>query len=247
MPVINLLFKNGPEQAEVLISQAGITSGKIKLRVSSLGFLHHFSYSIHGEEWVDMESEVDCRDNDFHKGELGNACVDCHTDEDGNPVIPSGSMEDTAHVKGEFHVNTIKDVVFKNETEGAEYIRATKTCNSTVCHQLGTPPVWGGSVNGSVTCANCHVTTGPDEDDFGGFNGTPARINYEEWITNGHGRPAASGNYPPESNQNPAADFPANGCWYCHDNNVLHQVDTNPFRLRRHEHFNKRFDKECVY
>jgi predicted CxxxxCH...CXXCH cytochrome family protein len=180
--------------------------------------------------------------DDCHADTVVGGCLTCHADAEGNPVIPSGSMGDVAHVNGTYHVNKQKTIRFKND---ATYNSTTKTCSSTICHELGDPPVWGGSVNGSVTCANCHVTTGPDVDDFGGFNGTPARINYEEWITNGHGRQTAYGNYP--GSNNPAAGFPANGCWYCHDNNVLHQNNDNPFRLRRHDHFNKRFDKECVY
>ncbi|MBU0479547.1 MAG: CxxxxCH/CxxCH domain-containing protein [Proteobacteria bacterium] len=175
--------------------------------------------------------------DDCHVDTVVGSCLDCH-----DSGVPSGHMDDTNHVNGAYHVDKRKSVKFKG---GGTYDSATKTCSSTACHELGTPPVWGGSVDGNVTCANCHTTVGPDEDDFGGFNGNPARINYQEWIINGHGRPAASGNYPGSSN--PAADFPANGCWYCHDNKVLHQVEENPFRLRKHDHFNQRFTKECVY
>jgi alpha-N-arabinofuranosidase len=67
-PVLNLTLKNGNDQKELLIAQTEIESGEIKLKVSSLGFLYRFSYSINGKEWIDIENEVDCRENDFHKG-----------------------------------------------------------------------------------------------------------------------------------------------------------------------------------
>ncbi|MCL7489194.1 MAG: CxxxxCH/CxxCH domain-containing protein [Desulfobulbaceae bacterium] len=180
----------------------------------------------------------DC--DDCHADTVVGACLTCHTDANGNPVIPSGQMTDIAHVNGAYHVNKEKTVVFK---DGGTYDIASKTCSSTACHS-GANPVWGDSVNNAITCLECHGTTGADVDDFGVFNGSQAKINLSQWTITGHGRTAGSGNY---DSGNPPASFPGIGCWYCHDNQVLHQVDEDPFRLRRHEHFQNRFQKECVY
>ena len=65
-----------------------------------------------------------------------------------------------------------------------------------------------------------------------------------EWMTTGHGRATSEGNYP---SGNPPAEFPGNPCWYCHDNEVLHDDVTNPYRLKEHPQFENRFSKECVY
>ncbi len=163
-------------------------------------------------------------------------CTDCHAG-----GIPPGSMGEVAHIDPVYHVNKNKDVVFRG---GGSYNPVSKTCSSTACHTGGVAPQWGNSVNTTVICLNCHGTTGPDVDDYGAFNGTRAMINLTEWATSGHGRPAAAGNY---MSGNPPANFPGNPCWYCHDNRVLHRNDNNPFRLRQHQQFSKRFEKECVY
>jgi len=157
----------------------------------------------------------------------------CHTG--------GGYMTEVPHVNPAYHVNKFKDVSFK---AGGTYNWASKTCSNTACHTGGTDPQWGASVNTTIICLTCHGTTGGDVDDFGSFNGTQAKINLTEWATTGHGRPASSGNY---ASGNPPANFPGNPCWYCHDNNVLHKDPTNPFRLRMHLSFEKRFEKECVY
>ncbi|MCK4508913.1 MAG: hypothetical protein KAU27_10240, partial [Desulfuromonadales bacterium] len=102
----------------------------------------------------------------------------------------------------------------------------------------------GDSRNGEILCLTCHGTTEQDVDDYGAFNGTRAKINMNEWMTSGHGRETSSGNYP---SGNPPADFPGNPCWYCHDNEVLHDNVTNPYRLKEHPQFENRFTKECVY
>ncbi|HEY5973183.1 MAG TPA: CxxxxCH/CxxCH domain-containing protein, partial [Geobacteraceae bacterium] len=164
-------------------------------------------------------------------------CTVCHAS-----GIPSGSMGEVAHIDPAYHVNKTKDVMFK---DGGSYNPLAKSCSNTVCHTGGNDPVWGASVNTTVICLNCHGTAGVDVDDFGSFNGIQAKINLTEWTTTGHGRPTTAGPYP--SSNNPAANFPGNPCWYCHDNNVLHRDANNPFRLRQHDQFSKRFEKECVY
>ena len=169
---------------------------------------------------------------------LNGTCTDCHT-----TGIPPGSMSEVAHIDARFHVNKTRDVVFK---DGGSYNPIEKTCANTVCHTGGTDPVWGGSVNSGVVCLSCHGTTGADIDSFGFFQwGVVTKINLTEWATAGHGRQAAAGPYP--ASGNPAANFPGNPCWYCHDNTILHKDENNPFRLRQHTQFTNRFEQECVY
>ncbi|ACM21475.1 cytochrome c, 37 heme-binding sites [Geotalea daltonii FRC-32] len=165
-------------------------------------------------------------------------CTDCHA-----TGIPLGSMSEVSHLNGSYHVNKAKDVVFK---QGGSYNPVTKTCSNTACHSGGTDPQWGSSVNTGVICLTCHGTTSPDVDSFGfKIYSTQARINLTEWATTGHGRPISAGPYP--ASGNPAANFPGNPCWYCHDNNILHNDTGNPFRLRQHDQYTNRFEKECVY
>ncbi|MDD5758463.1 MAG: CxxxxCH/CxxCH domain-containing protein [Desulfobulbaceae bacterium] len=176
----------------------------------------------------------------------GGGCLECH-----NTTIPLGNMTENQHINPAKHVNRVKNVVFKN---GGSYEPATKTCSNTACH-TGANPQWGGSVHDAVVCRDCHGNTNTDVDDFGKFNGTRAKINLGQWASNGHGRQGvidpATGR--PELNTNrypsgnPPANFPDNGCWYCHDSQVLHQNEERPFRLIQHEHFEKRFEKECVF
>jgi len=162
-------------------------------------------------------------------------CTDCHIDS-----IPSGSMGEPFHVNPAYHVNKIKDIAFK---DGGTFDLVNKYCSNTACH-TGSDPQWGDSVNNLVICLECHGTTENDVDDYVYKNDTRAKINMTEWSETGHGRPEAAGNY---ISGNPPANFPGNPCWYCHDNSVYHGEKTNPFRLRQHDQFNARFDKECVY
>ncbi|WP_432821012.1 CxxxxCH/CxxCH domain c-type cytochrome [Trichloromonas sp.] len=187
-----------------------------------------------------LQTDFSCAN--CHASTVVDNCEDCHQDGAGL----GGGMTESSHIFPEYHVNKQKDVVFK---DGGSYDPVTKTCSNTTCHS-GDDPVWGDSANNAVLCLTCHGTTGADVDDFGGFNGTQARINMTEWVTSGHGRPAAAGNYPSGNateSGNPPADFPGNPCWYCHDNEVLHKDITNPYRLKHHPQFEKRFLKECVY
>jgi predicted CxxxxCH...CXXCH cytochrome family protein len=164
-------------------------------------------------------------------------CHSCHAD-----GIPPGSMSEVSHLNGDFHVNKIKDVVFK---QGGTY-NADKSCSNTACHKDGVDPVWGGSVGAQVICKNCHGTTGNDLDTYITSDGSIAKINLTDWATSGHGRYSTSGRYP--VSKNPAANFPGdNACWYCHDNSVYHNDPSNAFRLRQHQQFSKRFEGECVY
>jgi len=173
--------------------------------------------------------------DDCHVDTVVGACINCHGE-----GVPEGTMSEQAHIYADHHVNKTKTVAFK---DGGSYNEIFKSCSSTKCHS-GTDPVWGDSVSSSITCLECHGTTGADVDDFGEFNDVRARINLTQWATTGHGRPAASGNY---DSGNPPAAFLGIGCWYCHDNQVLHRDDENPFRLRKHDQFANRFEKECVY
>jgi len=171
---------------------------------------------------------------------VNGSCTSCHA-----AGIPPGSMGEVSHLDGNYHVNKYKDVSFREP--GASYNNSSKTCSGTGtgCHTGGTDPVWGGSVNSAITCLGCHRTTGADADDFAAFNGERAKINQLEWETTGHGRYSTSGRYPVSGN--PAANFPGNPCWYCHDNSVLHNYSGNPYRLQMHHQYERRFEKECVY
>lgn len=183
-----------------------------------------------------LETDFQC-DVCHYKTIVNGTCTDCHQN-----GIPSGNMSQQAHINAEYHVkNKAKDVYFK---DGGTYNNSSRSCSNTACHTGGVAPVWGGSVDNTIICLDCHGTSGSDVDDFGSFNSSRAKISQTEWINTGHGRHAGSGNY---SSGNPAADFPTNPCWYCHDNNVIHKDDNNPFRLRRHHQFDVRFEKECVY
>ena len=126
-------------------------------------------------------------------------CPTCHAG-----GIPPGSMSEVSHLNGDFHVNKVKDVVFK---QGGTY-NADKSCSNTACHKDGADPVWGGSVGSQVVCKNCHGTTGSDVDTSITTGGSNAKINLTEWVTSGHGRYSSSGNYP--VSKNPAANFPGN-------------------------------------
>jgi len=114
-------------------------------------------------------------------------------------------------------------------------------CSNIACHgstAIGNP-TWGGAVG----CQDCHMTTGPDVDDFWATfwgNGTVSMRNQGQWLTSGHGR--TSGTY---ASGNPAANFVdwgsnggpsyASACEYCHDKTAGHR-DTadmnNLFRLK---------------
>lgn len=175
-----------------------------------------------------------CHDNTIVNG----SCLECH----GNSV-PSGSMSEINHINPAYHVNKTKDVAFKG---GGTFDAVNKTCSNTAsdCH-TGSTPKWGETVNNTaLICLTCHGTTENDTDDFVYKNGTRAKINMAQWENTGHGRPTSAGNY---VSGNPPANFPSNPCWYCHDNKVIHGTETNPFRLKIHPQFEKRFEKECTY
>jgi predicted CxxxxCH...CXXCH cytochrome family protein len=159
-------------------------------------------------------------------------------------------MGEVAHLDGAYHVDTFKSVDFK-DMPGAIYDKDLKTCAGTTCHPVGDTPIWGGSVNDNgLTCLKCHGVADPDPDvdDYNAFNNTQGKINTKQWQERGHGRMSSASNtgfYPKSGN--PAAKFPGNPCWYCHDNNVFHKDKTNIFRLKMHRQYERRFEKECVY
>lgn len=156
---------------------------------------------------------------------------------------PDGTMGDSSHLDAAYHVNKKRDVFFK---QGGDYT-ANRTCTDTACHTGITPPTWGDTVKGSVViCMSCHQTNGPDVDDFTIGNKIQGKINIDDWKNNGHGRYSSMGRYP--GSNNPAANFPKDSpCGYCHDNNILHNDPTNPLRVHKHQQFEQRFEKECVY
>ena len=174
----------------------------------------------------------------------GSGCIytpGCHT----LGQVPPGGMGEVSHIDAAFHVDKIKSVYFKNVE--ASYDPDTRICSNTLCHPPGANPVWGSTVN-SVTCLSCHGTSSGDVDDYNAFNGTQGKINKTQWEERGHGRGiygAYTSAYPLSGN--PAANFPGNPCWYCHDNSVLHKDSSNIYRLKMHSQYERRFEKECVY
>lgn len=181
-----------------------------------------------------MLTDFNC--DNCHNNTIANGtCTSCH---DGG--VPSGDMGEVEHINPSYHVNKVRDMAFKS---GGTYNQIDKTCSSTSCH-TGSDPQWGDSVNSNIICMECHGTTESDIDDFTPSNDTRAKINISDWENSGHGRVAASGDY---ESGNPSANLPGNPCIYCHDNDVLHNDATNPYRLRQHDQFAGRFDKECVY
>jgi len=187
-------------------------------------------------------AQTDFSCDQCHTKTIRGDCSSCHND-----GIPPGGMGEVSHIDAAYHVNKEKDVDFK-DMPSAIYDKAAKTCTNVSCHSSGVDPVWGGSVNSALTCISCHGVTGADMDDYSAFNGTQGRINLTDWETTGHGRYSSAvntGSYP--KSKNPAADFPGNPCWYCHDNNALHKSTANPFRLQMHNQYKQRFEKECVY
>ena len=196
------------------------------------------SHTLH----VEGRQTITCSDCHYLTIPTGD-CTNCHTG-----TVPGG-MGETAHLDPTFHVNKKREVTFKS---GGTYNSGPKSCQNTdgvSCHGSNTPK-WGDSKDNSI-CLTCHGTTNGDTDNYAfSFNNTEAKINLTEWKTTGHGRMSSatsgpSGRYP--SSNNPAANFPGNPCWYCHDSKVMHNYSGNIFRLKMHNQFSNRFEKECVY
>jgi predicted CxxxxCH...CXXCH cytochrome family protein len=151
-----------------------------------------------------------------HQKHVGSAadCQNCHTGTTtaAGTAIATGSL---------LHLNNARDVniLAAWDTNGAtsNYNAGTKTCSSVSCHGTGTPQ-WGGA---ALNCADCHLTTGTETDDWVLNNGITATVNSTQWTTYGHG-------------QATVGLAGANTCLYCHDSGVAHQStgSTNPFRLR---------------
>ena len=84
-------------------------------------------------------------------------------------------------------------------------------CTSISCHNGGTA-TWGAT----LSCADCHLRTtaqGGDLDDPNIANAVASAVNADEWVNAGHGRPAASGNYPTWAG-NPSPN-PCRGGFFC--------------------------------
>ena len=151
----------------------------------------------------------------------GATCNDCHSE----TSTAGTSIDGTTPAN---HVNQNVDVV------GAGiggWNNTTKTCSTVTCHG-GNDMVWGDPA--TLSCADCHLSTAADVDDFA-WNGTTATIDSDEWTYSGHGLAAAS-TY--EDTGRAGADFDAaatgasaSACFYCHDSSVDHN-QANYFRLR---------------
>jgi predicted CxxxxCH...CXXCH cytochrome family protein len=157
-----------------------------------------------------------------HPAHASEPCSKCHvtTTADGATIANT-----TTHVNKSYDVapETVSGVTFTYT-----FATAGGSCTNISCHG-GATATWGTA----LTCKSCHLGT-VDVDDFAAFfhnNGVTTKLAKSgEWDTTGHGRPAASGNYP---SGNPAADFTVmNACQYCHDDTVAHKTAANPFRLK---------------
>ncbi len=164
---------------------------------------------------------VDANSHSAHVVGGGYACGDCHS-----LTSTAGiSIDGTNPLK---HVNQTVDVAGAKITSWTD---GTKTCSNVSCHG-GNNPVWGDSLG----CADCHVRSAGDLDDFTYNNATMAMVDAEEWTYSGHGL-AALGTY--EVTGRAGADFPAKAsgvnadpCLYCHDGGISHG-SANYFRLRQ--------------
>jgi predicted CxxxxCH...CXXCH cytochrome family protein len=151
----------------------------------------------------------------------GYGCNLCHYDTttSGTTITTSGN-----------HVNRLFNLL-PDTTAGVSYTATIGTptspssCATISCHGGGNA-IWGAVAK----CQDCHLTAGPDVDDFSGSfwnNGVISTINATAWSATGHGRTT------PFSSGNSAASFTsANACEYCHDRTITHKTAANPFRLR---------------
>ncbi len=199
-----------------------------------------------------MQKNISC--SECHNHTTPNlVCTSCHSG------APNGGMDSrVSHLDPAYHVNKRRDISFRQNGTfgiGSDNVKSCSSTNGSSCHGNNTIK-WGDSADNTI-CLNCHGNNGTgnsglDEDRFNFANTTAAKISLPEWFKTGHGRMSSttipgqpSGRYP--GSNNPAANFPGNPCWYCHDKNVQHLYSSNPFRLKFHTQFGNRFDKECVY
>jgi predicted CxxxxCH...CXXCH cytochrome family protein len=158
---------------------------------------------------------------------LNFTCSSCHysTMSDNNTQLNATSGMD-------YHVNKAVDVAIKpvfaaDGYPSGHYDNATKACSNLTCH--GVPIVWG--TPPSLTCDGCHsynagvpVVTNVYNYTFDNGTGVMSKVGLNNFRTRGHG-----------DNNGLAWDatkVPNLTCAACHDSNVVHNVATNPFRLR---------------
>ncbi|WP_261974608.1 CxxxxCH/CxxCH domain c-type cytochrome [Geobacter metallireducens] len=135
-----------------------IEGGKVWTLPSRFGALGAYAFPT-GQEWMEAmpmfanqgagtpranshprHSETNFSCDNCHAATVIGDCASCHSN-----GIPIGSMGESSHLNGTYHVNKTKDVVFK---DGGSYNPVAKTCSNTKCHTSGTDPVWGGGGDG---------------------------------------------------------------------------------------------------
>ncbi|MGB8930010.1 MAG: CxxxxCH/CxxCH domain-containing protein [Anaeromyxobacteraceae bacterium] len=162
-------------------------------------------------------------------------CTTCH-----NTFVTTAGTA----INGSSHTNGVINVAFDTAVAGTVTYAAgtaaptSATCTNVKCHgNNATAAVWGATMD----CTGCHMgatgTADAEVDDFTYNNGTVAKLDPEDWITNGHGLPS-TGTY---DSGTAGAGFDTaiavssdDGCKYCHDKGVPHGqfgVSANPFRL----------------
>ena len=153
-------------------------------------------------------TSVSIKENSHNAHVIGNG-YDCNICHDTIVGDDNASIDDTAkHVDGDY------DVVFAAPYNGggAIYIEGNPgTCENVWCHGgVGSSVDWGAT----ISCEDCHNTSSADVDDFTFDNFTMAQINFTQWTTVGHGKPAIS-----------------KVCLDCHDDSSTHGDAVNPFRV----------------
>ncbi len=188
------------------------------------GYCHGFPPSYANDTSVTPGAVAQTKKNS-HAAHSGYACNYCH-----NATTTDGANITTAanHANNTWDLAAGGGVTF-TPTAGSmigDSYTAT-SCATISCHN-GNGATWGGSLG----CADCHLTTGADVDNYSFNDGTMANIDSDEWTWSGHGKP--SGSY--DVSLTLAANFSATGvdaegCEYCHDSSVPHGTAANPFRL----------------
>ncbi len=161
-------------------------------------------------------------------------CFVCHA----NVVSSAGAIISNAN-----HVNKFKNISIIGTYKSGQTMYSTtvalkKTCKNIRCHGGLTTPLW----TATAICMNCHKGTTGDTDKrissnntFQSYSETVPKIYTGQWLTRGHGRPSASGNYPISGN--PAANKTCTDCHGAGETRALGlstkhgNTATNPFRL----------------
>jgi len=65
---LNVIMNNGSAVKESLLASTEVNVNKLFLKVTGVGLIYGFSYSVNGKDWVVVKDKIDCTTNDFVKG-----------------------------------------------------------------------------------------------------------------------------------------------------------------------------------